>query len=382
MPSLGADMEAGTLVEWRVRPGDRVQVGDVIAVVETQKGAIDVESFQAGVVEAFLIEPGREVPVGTPMARIRGEGEAAAVEPAATPVASAAAPLPVTPDAAPPPVAPAAAPLPPGRSHASPAARRRAAELGVDLTALAGSAPDGAITLADVERAAAVPAPQERAAAMRRAIGAAMSRAKREIPHYYLSATFSVEPALAWLEAENARRPLPERVLPAVLLLKATALALRAAPELNGTYAGDGFRHSDDIHLGVAVFLRGGGLVAPALRNADRSDLGTLMRGLRDLVGRARSGGLRASELSDPTITVTNLGEQGVETVLPVIIPPQVAIAGFGAIVERPWVEAGAVMARRVVTASLAADHRVSDGHRGALFLQAIGRLLQEPEKL
>lgn len=374
MPSLGADMEAGTLIEWRVKPGDAVKSGDIVAVVETQKGAIEIETFQSGVIEAFLVEPGRKVPVGTPLARIRGEGEAAAEKPA---VPAAPAPKPT-------PAAPPVAQLAPAKGRASPAARKRAAELGVDLAGLAGSGPDGAITLADVERAAAAPppAPEDRTAAMRRAIGAAMSRAKREIPHYYLSTTLDLGRALAWLEAENAKRPLPERLLPAVLLLKATALALRYAPGLNGAWVEGGFRHSADIHLGVAVFLRGSGLVAPALRHADAKDLGTMMRELRDLVGRARSGGLRASELSDPTITVTNLGEQGVETVLPVIIPPQVAIVGFGAILERPWAEAGAVTARRVVTASLAADHRASDGHRGALFLQAIGRRLQEPETL
>ena len=379
MPSLGADMEAGTLIEWRVKPGDAVKSGDIVAVVETQKGAIEIETFQAGVIEAFLVEPGRKVPVGTPLARIRGEGEAAAEKPAAAP----AAPAPLAPTPVTPPVAPPSLPIgAPAKSRASPAARKRAAELGVDLAGIAGSGPDGAITLADVERAAAAPAPEDRSAAMRRAIGAAMSRAKREIPHYYLSTTLDLVRALAWLEAENAKRPLPERLLPAVLLLKATALALRDAPGLNGAWVEGGFRHSADIHLGVAVFLRGGGLVAPALRHADAKDLGALMRELRDLVGRARSGGLRASELTDPTITVTNLGEQGVETVLPVIIPPQVAIVGFGAIVERPWAEAGAVTVRRVVTASLAADHRASDGHRGALFLQAIGRRLQEPETL
>lgn len=372
MPSLGADMEAGTLIEWRVKPGDAVKSGDIVAVVETQKGAIEIETFQSGVIEAFLVEPGRKVPVGTPLARIRGEGEAAAEKPAA----------PAAPAPKPTPAAPPVAQLAPAKGRASPAARKRAAELGVDLAGLAGSGPDGAITLADVERAAAAPPPEDRTAAMRRAIGAAMSRAKREIPHYYLSTTLDLGRALAWLEAENAKRPLPERLLPAVLLLKATALALRDAPGLNGAWVEGGFRHSADIHLGVAVFLRGGGLVAPALRHADAKDLGTMMRELRDLVGRARSGGLRASELSDPTITVTNLGEQGVETVLPVIIPPQVAIVGFGAILERPWAEAGAVTARRVVTASLAADHRASDGHRGALFLQAIGRRLQEPETL
>jgi pyruvate dehydrogenase E2 component (dihydrolipoamide acetyltransferase) len=132
----------------------------------------------------------------------------------------------------------------------------------------------------------------------------------------------------------------------------------------------------------VAISLRGGGLVAPALHETDRLILDELMRRFRDLVRRARSGGLRSSELSDPTITVTSLGEQGVDSVFGVIFPPQVAIVGFGKITERPWSIGGQIVSRPIITATLSADHRVSDGHRGGLFLSAVDRLLQEPARL
>jgi len=380
MPSLGADMEAGTLVEWLKKPGERVVRGDIIAVVETQKGAIEIEVFEPGTIETFLAEPGQKLAVGTVMALIRGEGERAAAA-VVTPVLPAREPaLPGAPARAK--AAPLVLPLPPaGAVHASPAARRRATELDVDLAKLRGSGPGGAITLADVEGSAiaGTAGPRE---AMREVIGAAMARSKREIPHYYLGDTIDLEPALQWLEAENLKRPVPERMLYSVLLLKAVALALHGFPEFNGFWIDDGFRPSARVHLGVAVSLRQGGLIAPAIHDADRLALPELMAALRDLVRRARSGGLRSSELSDPTITVTSLGEQGTESLFPVIYPPQVAIVGFGMVVERPWVVAGAVVPRRLVSSSLAADHRVSDGHRGARFLSAVGRLLQEPHTL
>jgi pyruvate dehydrogenase E2 component (dihydrolipoamide acetyltransferase) len=217
---------------------------------------------------------------------------------------------------------------------------------------------------------------------MRQSIAAAMARSKREVPHYYVAHTIDLHRALAWLAEENTRRPVTERLLYGVLLIRAVALALREVPELNAVWRGDRAEPSRAVHVGVAISLRGGGLVAPALHDADRPPLGDLMRALRDLVQRARSGGLRSSELSDATITVTSLGEQGVESVLGIVYPPQVAIVGFGRIVERPWVVDGAVVPRSVVTATLSADHRVSDGHRGGLFLAAVERLLQAPERL
>jgi pyruvate dehydrogenase E2 component (dihydrolipoamide acetyltransferase) len=248
------------------------------------------------------------------------------------------------------------------------------------------------VTIADVEARAAArigPRPSTRAprtrfdpAEMRRAIAAAMARSKREIPHYYLTQMVELRRALAWLETTNRERPPTERLLPAVLFLKATALALQKVSELNGFWEKDAFRPGPGIHVGWAISLRGGGLVAPAIHDADARPLPDLMAALRDLVQRARTGGLRSSELTDPTITVTSLGERGAETVIGVIYPPQVAIVGFGRIVERPWAVDGALAVRPVVSLSLAADHRASDGHRGGLLLAEIERLLQEPEAL
>jgi pyruvate dehydrogenase E2 component (dihydrolipoamide acetyltransferase) len=405
MPSLGADMEAGTLVEWLVKPGDRVKRGDVVAVVETQKGAIEVEIFDDGVVSEIVVPVGERVPVGTVLARISAKGAEAPAVPAAAPPPAArpTGPPPAPPVAPRAPVAPAAvmpAPAPPPvvppvteRIRITPAARRRAAELGLDVATLRGTGVDGSISLADVEAArAAAPAPAAAAvpkrrtgfepAAMRAAIAAAMSRSKREIPHYYMSQTVDLSAALARLETLNRDRPPTTRLLPAALLLKAIALALAKVPELNGFWQDDAFRPGAGIHVGWAIALRGGGLVAPAIRDTDKRPLDELMAAMRDLVQRARAGGLRSSELSDPTVTVTSLGERGAESVLPIIYPPQVASVGIGRIVTRPWVVDGAIGPRPVAAFTLAGDHRASDGHRGGLLLVEIERLLREPETL
>ena len=375
MPILGADMTAGTLIAWRKQPGERVARGDVIAEVETEKGLIDVEVFVSGVLERIVVQLGATVPTGTVLAVIR--------EDAPAPTVAAAAPAPRVP--APPRAAPvAAAPARAGRVRVSPLARKLAAERGIDPATLRGTGAGGVVTREDVQRAAA-PAPgrpRVDVARMRQTIAAAMARSKREIPHYYLAHTVDLHRALTWLADENTRRPVTERLLYGVLLLKAVALALREVPELNGVWRGEQLEPASGIHVGVAVSLRSGGLVAPALHDADRRPLGDLMRAFRDLVQRARSGGLRSSELSDPTITVTSLGEQGVESVFGIVYPPQVAIVGFGRIMPRPWVVDGAVAARPLVTATLSADHRASDGHRGGLFLAAVDRLLQSPERL
>jgi pyruvate dehydrogenase E2 component (dihydrolipoamide acetyltransferase) len=217
---------------------------------------------------------------------------------------------------------------------------------------------------------------------MRSAIARAMARSKREIPHYYLANDIDFSRARAFLGARNAERPVTERVLPAALLIKATALAVREVPELNGFWVDDGLQPSDAVHVGVAISLRTGGLVAPAIHDADVRDLDDLMGALRDLVNRARAFRLRASEMSDPTITVTNLGEQSVDVVHGVIYPPQVALVGFGAIRERAFAVDGMVGAHPIVTSTLAADHRASDGARGARLLTHIAHLLQGPEQL
>ncbi|MFD8544481.1 dihydrolipoamide acetyltransferase family protein [Streptomyces sp. NPDC059649] len=472
MPSLGADMDEGTLQEWLVRAGDEVRRGDPVAVVETAKSAIEVECFEAGRVGRLLVEPGTTVPVGTPLAWIEPVGETGAPEPEAGAEArkrrkaeAARAPSRTGPEQA-----PTAGPTPghaelpaavtatgradsraPGRpesvhgeagplirrlaeragvdldalhgsgqggrvtradveraaatprlpGRATPFARRLARELGVDLSAVTGTGHDGAVRAADVRAAApgptvpaepktegeapAPPAPpvqDRRPARMREAIAGLMSRANRDIPHYYLSTTVDMTAALEWMHEHNRRCPVGERLLPAALLLKAAARAARKVPQLNGFWTDDHFTAGDGVHLGVAVSLRGGGLVAPVLRDADALELPRLMADMKDLVARARTGRLRGTEVSGPTITVTNLGDQGVESVLGVIHPPQVALVGFGRVVERPWAVDGLLGVRPVVTATLSADHRATDGAVGARFLTTVDRLLQSPEEL
>ena len=439
MPSLGADMLAATLVKWHVTPGQAVQRGDIVAEVETEKGLIDIECFQPGVIESLDVTPGTKVPVGARMATIR-EDEAAAGARGAEMPAPAIPPA----GAAPPPAAPvaaaptgASAPGPatpperpvetPHRVRVSPLARTRAAAAGIDLGTVHGTGPGGAIQAEDVDRAAAeraaaagrapdsapapsaardagapaattvptspappTPAPVPSAIAaepgamapMRRAIAAAMARSKREIPHYYLATDIDMQAALAWLQAENAARPIDERMLPAVLLLKATARALREVPALNGHWVDGHPVLSSAIHLGFAVALKGGGLVAPAIHDVDEKSCHALMAELQALIPRVRAGRLRSSEMADATLTVTSLGDLGADAVLGVIYPPQLALVGFGRIRERPWAVGGALTVRPVVTASLAADHRATDGAVGARFLDALTRHLHAPETL
>ncbi|MCO5171965.1 MAG: 2-oxo acid dehydrogenase subunit E2, partial [Planctomycetes bacterium] len=253
----------------------------------------------------------------------------------------------------------------------------------VDLAALAGTGASGAIRVEDVEAAARAPRAErapDRAEAMREGMARAMARSKREIPHYYLTADVDLTPALEWLQGVNAARALAERILPAALVLKAVAAATSEVPEVNGFFVDGAFRPSAAVHLGVAISLRGGGLIAPALLDVGAKPLATVMDELRDLVERARQGRLRGREVTDPTLTVTNLGDQGVTSVLGVIYPPQVALVGLGRIERRPRVVGDAVAPRSVVTLSLAADHRVSDGHRGGRFLAAVARRLAHPE--
>lgn len=217
---------------------------------------------------------------------------------------------------------------------------------------------------------------------MRAAIGALMARSKREIPHYYLELPIDMSVPLEWLHEANLSRPVSDRLLPSVLLLSAVARAVTEMPEMNGFWVDGAFRPGAGVHLGVAISLRGGGLIAPALHDADQKSLDEIMAGVRDLVQRARTGRLRSSEMSDPTITVTNLGERGVDLVHGVIYPPQVALVGFGGVRERPWAVEGMLGVRPVVTATLAADHRAGDGHAGSRFLTLIDRQLQKPGAL
>ena len=497
MPSLGADMDEGTLLEWLVKPGDQVHKGDIVAVVDTAKAAVEVECFDTGVVSALLVEPGTRVSVGTPLAVIAAAEPVEHAAPAAPAAPAPAAPAPAVPAPAAPVVtaaptrrrpalakspasakraatsrrrpAPARRAAPAGervtpaaeyaarapsagppavpsplvrhlaeqagvnlrqihgtgvagmvtradvehaaaqrsRLRVSPLARRIAAELGTDLTTVKGTGAGGAIRADDVRQAARTKPPHEaaagaaarpeqapgrqpatpeevatRQAAMRQAIANLMARSKREIPHYYLSTTIDLQQATQWLRRRNRELPVPGRIVPTALLLKAAALAAREVPQLNGFWVDDHFVPSGHVHLGVAISLRGGGMIAPAIHDADSLAVGELMARLRDLATRAREGRLRGTEMTDSTITVTNLGDRGVQAVFGVIYPPQVALAGFGKVTSLPCAVDGLLGVRPHVTATLAADHRATDGYIGARYLEAVARFLQKPEAL
>jgi pyruvate dehydrogenase E2 component (dihydrolipoamide acetyltransferase) len=399
LPALGADMDEGTVVQWNVAPGDAVTRGQVVAVVETDKGAIDVEIFEDGVVREIIVAPGTKVPVGTVLARL--ETKTASTVPGPTPARLEKAPV----DG--PGVSPA---LVPGsgvereggqtsatRPRISPAARVRARELGVDVGSLTGSGPGGAITIEDVQKAGPTPQPSRdmagdgamesagaaaRVGGMREAIAAAMSRSKREIPHYYLSLNTDVTAAVDWLAARNASVPVTERLLFAALLIKAVARACGDFSGFSGFYRDGRYQESPLVHVGVAVAIRGGGLVAPAIMDTAQKPLVALMEEFRQLVTRARAGRLRASELAAPTIVLTSLGESPVDAVFPIIQPPQVAIVGAGGVGLRPWVVGGRVEPRQVIALSLGADHRVTDGRLGAQFLARIAERVAAPGDL
>ncbi|TQM57441.1 pyruvate dehydrogenase E2 component (dihydrolipoamide acetyltransferase) [Humibacillus xanthopallidus] len=463
MPSLGADMEQGVLIEWLVKVGDHVRRGDVVAVVETPKSTVEVECFETGTVTRLLAEEGQTVPVGEALALLGAATEveatvaapatveATAAAPVTVPVAAGAgvaagAPAPsgaASGSTARPPLSPvlrhlarelgvdpttlhgtgrdgaltrhdveqaAVAPTPattsPHRPRVSPLARRLAAEEGVDLTSVQGTGPDGSVRAEDVRRATRHTGSGERAASaptsrvevkpeaapeepppppmsdMRRSIAALMTVSNQEIPHYHLSLTIDLWRSLQWMKERNRELEMSERLVPAALLLAATARAARAVPELNGHWIEGAFRPAADVDLGLILSLRSGGLLVPAIGGADRLSVDEMMARIKVLTRRARSGRLRGSDLVPPSITVSNLGDQGVDSVLGVIYPPQVALVGFGAVAERPWAVDGMLGVRPLVTITLAGDHRATDGATGSRLLKTIDRLLQAPEEL
>ncbi len=445
MPSLGADMDEGAIVEWLVGPGDPVSRGQVIAVVDTAKAAIEIESFETGVMEEILVEPGITVPVGTPLARIATASPGGPPAPEPQPPRQAV-PDPISLPVAAPPVrhlarqlgvdltsvvgtgaaghishddvwraagVTLATPRPPSqvvkRARVTPRARKLAAERGLDLTGVPGTGAGGAVLAADVERvvratearsaaaegSAAIPeraapgrqrvpgrAQGDRKEAMRAAIATLMARSAAEIPHYYVSSTIDVSAALDWLRAHNGELPAQKRVLRAAVFLRATALAATEVPDLNGHWIDDRLQPADHVDLGVAVATRGGGLVTPAIPDAGGMRVDELMARLADLVRRARGGALKQAEMSGATITVSSLGEAGPEALYGVIFPPQVALVGLGGIVERAWAVNGMLAVRPTITVTIAADHRASDGRTAAAFLATFTHALDHPEEL
>ncbi|SMP88693.1 pyruvate dehydrogenase E2 component (dihydrolipoamide acetyltransferase) [Epsilonproteobacteria bacterium SCGC AD-308-O04] len=393
MPSLGADMESAILMEWLVKEGDSVKKNQVVAEVETSKGVIEIEVFEDGIVDKLLVEPETECKVGMPLALIRSEGEnVVKEEPKTESISEPREETSKVESAEKEPIVHEQKIVQEERVKISPAARKRAEELGVDLNKLTPK--DGVIQLNQVEDASssAVKAPlhvekKEEVKSspkdgMRQAIAAAMSRSNAEIPHYYLSTSINMTPSLAYLEELNKQRSIKDRILPVAMLIRAVVLSLVEVPELNGFWQENEHQISKEIHPGIAIALRKGGLITPALLDAQDMSLNDTMNSISDLITRTRSGKLRGSEMTKQTITITNLGDLGVESVYGVIYPPQLAVVGLGAIMDKPWAEGDALSVRKVLQATLAGDHRATDGRTGALFLDRLNKFLQNPEGL
>jgi len=380
MPSLGADMEDGTLVEWRVKSGDFVRRGDIIADVDTQKGLIEIEVFDEGTIDELIVKEGEKVPVGTVMAIIIPVGEKVSAKKKSRikkePIKQMVKEGSIKVD---------------DHQKISPLAKKIAKKKGIDLSTIKGSGPEGSIVKKDIDLAVAMKVESHvevtggkkeiAAQGLRAAIASAMSKSNREIPHFYLETRIDMTKALNWLRESNKERELKDRLLSVVLLIKATAKAIKEVPSVNAFWE-NGLQLKNAINIGFAVSLREGGVVIPAIPEADKKSLNQLMDLLKDLIPRARALQLRSSELSESTITVSNIGEGSTDKVFGVIYPPQVAILGFGNILEEAWAEDGELSTRPIVHVTLAADHRAIDGYLGSRFLMALKKNLQKPEAL
>jgi pyruvate dehydrogenase E2 component (dihydrolipoamide acetyltransferase) len=384
MPKMGDAMTEGKVVAWRKREGERVQAGEVLAEIETDKVNVEIEAEASGTLHITVPE-GQAVPVGTVIAYING------------PPARAAAPTPQAPSPAPaapkPEVPPAEEPA--GRVKASPLARKLAAEHGVDLLEVKGTGPGGRVVERDVlawveERAAqpaARPAPSPAEpdyedvplSRMRQAIARVVVQSKQQIPHFYVTTEVDVGRALELRAQVQEAFGEDERLSVNDLILKATALALRRFPDLNSQVLDDQtVRRHRRVHLGIMVATPDG-LVVPVLRDADRMPLRELAREARRLVEGARAKRLRQEDTTGATFSVSNLGMYDVTHFVAIIQPPQAGILAVGRAQERPVVREGQVVVRPVLQLTVSADHRVTDGVGAAEFLAEVKRLLENP---
>lgn len=376
MPSLGADMEDGTLIEWKKKTGDAVKRGDCIAEVETQKGLIEIEVFDEGIIDEILIPEGTKVPVGAIMAMIKPSSVSLETKPTTLQPTEEKITEPILIEN-----------IEEKSIKVSPLARRIASDNRIDISKIKGTGEDGVITKDDVEQAIRQQKSTETAKKLpstetiRAAVAAAMSKSNREIPHYYLEKKINITQALVWLKEQNKERKVTSRLLPVVLFIKATAKTLTGFPDLNAVWE-NGLQPKTSINIGFVLSLRTGGIIVPAISNANLKSIDEIMETLNDIIPRARALKLRSSELSDSTITLTSLGEGGADSVFGVIYPPQVAVIGFGSISEQPFAENGMLGIRSVVSVCLAGDHRATDGLTGSRFLSALDTNLQNPETL
>lgn len=406
MPKLSDTMTEGTMVAWRKVVGARVERGEVVAEVETDKATMELESFASGVLLDIRVVAGQTVPVGTVIGIIGAPEE----QPAAGGMAAATAPappsasLPETPVPAASPVPPR--PAPPARSPAedvlaAPVVRRRARELGIDLGTVAGSGPGGRILLEDLEPGpsrlrtaglAPVPSPDVQPGAaipaiapggeplsrMRAAIARTVSESWRTIPHFSVTVEVRMDVAEQLLHRLRADG---QPFSPTALLVRATALALRHFPRLNASLRDDQLIVHPEINVALAVRLDDG-LLMPVLRDCAGLQLTEVAQRSRRLVERARHGQLSDSELSGGTFAISNLGMYGIDTFVALILPPMAAVLAVGAVRDGVVAEDRRPVVARLMSLTLSADHRVVDGAYAAEFLQELKHLLEQPDGL
>lgn len=435
MPRLSDTMEEGTLVKWRVKPGDEVASGDHLADVETDKATMELQAFDDGKVAALAVQEGQTVPVGSAILVLAEDGEsledaAEALEGASAGVASGSAALQGAGDSGG--VAVAAPPTtdsttttvgtsgdtsggasPGGRQRVSPVARKIAEEHGVDLTGIMGSGPDGRVIKRDVQAvidggsttAAAPSAPAAQAPApsaqvspvgleaktitlsgMRKTIARRLVESKTTVPHFQVSMSIDMDPLLelrktlnAQLEAQGVKLSVND------FITRATALACISHPAANSSWNGDTIFQHGTVNVGVAVSLpeeRGGGLVVPVIHDAQNKGLRQISEDTKRLAKKARETGLTPEEMGDGTITLSNLGMYGVDQFTAIINPPQSAIIAVGGAIEKPVVRDGQIVVGHEMSATLSGDHRVIDGAQGAEYLTTFKQLLENPASL
>jgi pyruvate dehydrogenase E2 component (dihydrolipoamide acetyltransferase) len=433
MPRLSDTMTEGTVSTWTKNVGDRVEKGDVIAEIETDKATMELEAYDSGVLERIIVDTGTTVPIGEVIAVIGdGSGTGAGASAGTGSAVPAGAATPAAPAADAPPAAPVAPTaglpdaVPAHRSgsangtanavKASPLARAIARDAGIDLATITGSGPGGRIVRADVEAAAAAAraggapvagstaaqytpgAPVTPAAPVatasgpdveeiplnnvRRVTAKRLTESMQQAPHFYLTRVIAADALVAARRDINAGlaalSETPLKVSVNDLVVKAAATALRAHPEVNVSFGGDKLLRFRRVHVGVAVALPDG-LIVPVIRDADTLTLTQISARTRDLASRAREGKLKPEEFSGSTFTVSNLGMFGVDQFTAVINPPEAAILAVGATTQEPVVRDGAIVVGHTMRVTLSIDHRALDGASGARFLADLAAMLENP---
>jgi pyruvate dehydrogenase E2 component (dihydrolipoamide acetyltransferase) len=419
MPRLSDTMSEGAVGKWLKKPGDRVEVGDIIAEIETDKAVMELEAFDTGTLLKILVPEGQVVPIGTPIALV-GEGEvetepppeAGGPETLDSPVAEARAETQ-------PPVAPTSLPLPAqpveegdGRLKASPVARRLAEERGIDLRLVQGTGPGGRIIKENVEDfqpetahpprptsqpTAPTPAPIAPPAStpsaeatplsrMRRAIARVMTEAQPGTPHIYVTVEIDMVEAMKLRQQINDSGAADVKISVNDMVVKAAAKTLRKFPALNSSYATDSdgqpvMLQHQQINVSIAVALEDG-LVAPVVRDADKKALGVVAAEIKELAGRAREGKLKQQELEGATFQVSNLGMYQVVAFTSIIPAPLAASLSVGLVRQTPVVRDGQLAVGEIMSLTLSVDHRIADGAIAAQYLQELRQLLESPMSL